>query len=390
MWTNSQYKSIRDGCGGLPVTAQHEPNCAARATRNYPEEAWWVAGFSEEISGTPIRRMLLDHAVVLYRGASGRVVALEDRCVHRWAPLSMGRPAGDDIVCPYHGFRFGPDGQCVHVPTQRDIPGKAKVRAFEVRESAPFVWIWMGRGEPAEALPATIDWAEDPRWLTMGAALPVDCNYMLIQENVLDLTHFGYLHATTFQQPGWTAPPSEVRTDAGRVGYRQHFTGIRLAPFQAGPTGIGPDKDVERTDWGWFMSPAIHVAGIDIVDPSPGAGRRAAFSSRIVHATTPISPTRSHYWWFFAQDYALDDAQVARDVRAIVDATFEEDKRLLEVIQETISTDVRRDQAVEVSVKADQPGLKARLMLHKMLRPAAQALSSPDMQQPAAARSPRE
>ena len=337
-------------------------------SRNYPLNCWWVAGFSAEVTRKPLRRVLLNRAVVFYRCEDGTVVALEDRCVHRWAPLSEGTVAGDDLICPYHGFRYNQHGKCVHIPTEDKVPRRARVRNFPVREDAPFIWIWMGDPARAGDLPAPLPWVKRCDWLTLKGSLPVACNYMLIQENVLDLTHFAYLHANTFQQPGWDGPPSEVIIEAGHVGYRQVFDPIRLAPFQAIPTGLGSEKAVKRTDWGIFVSPAIHVAGIDIEDPSPESQCRSRYSSRIVHATTPESEVRSHYWWVFSQDYAIDDHALQAQVLEVIKATFAEDKHLLEIIQDTIDRDDRHDTATELSIGADRAGLHARRMLEAALQ----------------------
>src|SRR5450759_1471916 len=65
--------------------------------------SWYVAAWDHElIDGKKLARTILEQPIVLYRGASGQVVALDDRCCHRAAPLSMGRIEGDDIRCMYH------------------------------------------------------------------------------------------------------------------------------------------------------------------------------------------------------------------------------------------------------------------------------------------------
>ena len=88
----------------------------------FPMHAWYVAATSEEVGRTPLARRALDTAVVLYRTADGRVVALEDRDAHRPYPLSLGRLEGDLVVSSYSGFAYAPDGRCVRVPTQADVP----------------------------------------------------------------------------------------------------------------------------------------------------------------------------------------------------------------------------------------------------------------------------
>lgn len=92
---------------------------------------------------------LMNHAIVLYRKVDGAPVALEDRCPHRWAPLSDGRVDGDNIVCPYHGFKFCPRGQLVETPGKPSTPGISRAKVYPVIEREKQIWIWMGDGDPA-------------------------------------------------------------------------------------------------------------------------------------------------------------------------------------------------------------------------------------------------
>src|SRR6266700_3941829 len=74
--------------------------------RHYPRNCWWVVATIAEVTRNPISRWLLEQPVTLFRTEQGVVTALEDRCPHRGAPLSQGRLLGDEIACPYHGFRY--------------------------------------------------------------------------------------------------------------------------------------------------------------------------------------------------------------------------------------------------------------------------------------------
>ncbi len=77
------------------------------------KNAWYVAAWDHEVTADkPFGRILINEPVVLYRTRAGKAVALEDRCCHRFAPLSMGRLEGDELRCMYHGLKFAPDGRC--------------------------------------------------------------------------------------------------------------------------------------------------------------------------------------------------------------------------------------------------------------------------------------
>src|SRR5215475_13117307 len=114
--------------------------------------AWYVAAWSHELkAGQLLARTIIDQPLVLYRTGSGEIVALEDRCCHRFAPLSLGRLEGDDLRCMYHGLKFARDGRCIEIPGQKLIPQSACVRGYPVAQRGSWVWLWMG--EPALADP---------------------------------------------------------------------------------------------------------------------------------------------------------------------------------------------------------------------------------------------
>src|SRR3546814_11561118 len=109
----------------------------------YLRNAWYAAAWSEEIGGTPLGRTFLEQPVVLFRETDGTTVALADRCPHRFAPLSKGKLVGNAIECPYHGLRFGADGQCVH-NYHGPVTKAASVHRYPVMECYGLAWIWMG------------------------------------------------------------------------------------------------------------------------------------------------------------------------------------------------------------------------------------------------------
>jgi vanillate O-demethylase monooxygenase subunit len=89
----------------------------------FVKNCWYVAAWDHElIDGKMLARTILEKPVLIYQGASGQYVALDDRCCHRAAPLSMGRVEGDDIRCMYHGMKFDPAGKCIQIPGQERIP----------------------------------------------------------------------------------------------------------------------------------------------------------------------------------------------------------------------------------------------------------------------------
>ena len=108
------------------------------------ENIWYCAAHSAELTAKPLARVICGIPMVLYRGESGAVAALEDRCPHRQAPLSMGAVLGDHIQCNYHGLVFDQKGACVHIPRQDQIPSNTGIKAFTTIERWGFIWLWWG------------------------------------------------------------------------------------------------------------------------------------------------------------------------------------------------------------------------------------------------------
>jgi phenylpropionate dioxygenase-like ring-hydroxylating dioxygenase large terminal subunit len=341
------------------------PYIGGQIGANYPRQQWWVVATRDEITREPLQRWVLDLPVVLYRKEDGSPVALDDRCPHRWAPLSKGWLDGDELVCGYHGLRFAPEGRCVKVPTQAAVPAKACVHAYPLIERGPFVWIWTG--DPALAhgsSPPAVDWLGEDGWSVQGGYMAADCNYMLLKENVLDLTHFGYVHRKTFKILDWDRAPA-VKVVDGQVEFQLDFPPTRLAPLFGEITGFG-ERPIARSNWGRSISPALHVAGQDFTDPEPVAGARETAAFRVLHATTPVSPTRMHYFFMVAWNLPLTVAQRETMLQATL-AGFQEDKDMLEAIQAQMLNDPRGLNYPEVMVSSDQAAVQARRQLKRHL-----------------------
>ena len=95
---------------------------------------WYVAAYDHEVARKPFGRKVLGEPIVFFRKQDGTPVALEDRCVHRHLPLSMGKVVGDHLQCHYHGLRYDCTGKCVKVPGQNAIPPSARIKAYPVEE----------------------------------------------------------------------------------------------------------------------------------------------------------------------------------------------------------------------------------------------------------------
>ena len=160
---------------------------------------WYVAAWPHEVTDKPLARRLGNQPVVLYREQNGRPVALLDRCPHRGAPLSLGEVTPQGLQCNYHGMVFGGDGKACIIPGQERIPAKACVKSFPLVEKDEFLWIWLG--DPAKADTSLIvdyPYHNDPKtWPHKCGMMHIKGHYMLMIDNLMDLTHIGYMHKNT-------------------------------------------------------------------------------------------------------------------------------------------------------------------------------------------------
>src|SRR5665213_1438880 len=175
----------------------HREEQAMTATRTFPLNAWYAAAWSHEIVHALAARTVCGHPIVLYRRSDNLVAALEDSCWHRLFPLSMGHLKGDEVMCGYHGLVFNAAGRCTYMPAQKTINPSACVRAYPVAERHRLVWIWPG--DPALADPAKIPdfhWNDGTDWIGEGGTFyQLKCDYRLVIDNLMDLTHETYVHA---------------------------------------------------------------------------------------------------------------------------------------------------------------------------------------------------
>ncbi|SLN70822.1 aromatic ring-hydroxylating oxygenase subunit alpha [Roseisalinus antarcticus] len=182
---------------------------------------WNPVARSEEITPTPTRHMMLGEQLVLWRTSdSGTVSVMKDLCIHRGAALSGGRVEGENIVCPYHGWRYGADGACTHIPSLPEgspIPAKARTTTYPVREA--YGLIWVAQDDDPAPFPDFLDAYESDPAFRMCYVSHYDwaTSAGRVLENAMDFSHFNFVHkGYTELADGPVIKPYEVkRSDRG-------------------------------------------------------------------------------------------------------------------------------------------------------------------------------
>ncbi len=177
-----------------------EAGSVGHAGEKFVRNAWYGAMWAHELSpGELVPRTIIGEPLAFYRCNDGSVVALYDRCPHRFAPLTWGKVLPNDrIQCGYHGLEFNAAGTCVHNPYGNgNIPPSATVRKYPVVEKHRMIWVWTGDEDPDPAqIPdfSVIDDAE-PVYVAELDHIRVAANYRLLIDNLLDPSHIAFLHA---------------------------------------------------------------------------------------------------------------------------------------------------------------------------------------------------
>ena len=324
---------------------------------------WYVAGLSGEITRDILSRRLLGTEVALYRTLAGAPVAVRNRCPHRSFPLAKGRLDGDTLVCGYHGMQFDPSGRCTHMPSMPITPGNASVRSFPVVERGPLVWIWMGTSDAAdEALIPDTHWLDDPRWKSVSGSFYMHSDYVSMHENLLDQTHFPFLHPGAIGTPEFARSRLQVREEGDVIVIDRELKDSPPPGVYAMPTGL-TGKPVHRYSEARFASPALHTAFARIVDPTPPPGALAEFRFNITHAFTPESNGAIHYWWFNSRNFKLDDPACDEFLYTASAKAYLEDVDALEWILDIVKNDAQPQ--FDLNFAPDKPGLLMRRVLHR-------------------------
>jgi vanillate O-demethylase monooxygenase subunit len=328
---------------------------------------WYVAASDREIASKPLGRIILGEPVVMFRAEDGAPVALEDRCPHRRLPLSMGKLVGGDILqCHYHGLRFDRTGACVRVPGQDAIPATARVKSYPVVERYHWLWIWMG--DPALADPANIPdyhWLDDPNWGAKTDYLYAQCNWQLVNDNLLDLTHLAFVHETTIG--------NMALVEHAAVRVQRTPQGVQVTRWiidqPAPPTFVkvgGFTGNVDRWQIIDYTPPGFIRLDVGATPTGTGApeGRRVGgIQMRNLNAMTPETETTTHYFWGQAHDFEPRNPDMTERVFQQIKTAFLEDVAVFTAQQRNIELD---PDAPQIDVNADSGGIQARRIVDRL------------------------
>ncbi len=340
----------------------------------HPLNTWYAVGWDHEVNRKGIlSRTIADQPMAFYRTADGRPVALADACWHRLAPLSMGKLVGDEeIQCPYHGLQYNSSGRCTHMPAQETVNPSAMVSSYPIVERYRYLWVWPGDATLADPdLIPDMHQMDHEDWAGDGLTIEASCNYQLVLDNLMDLTHEEFVHGATLGQAELSGSDFETRREAdGSVTVERWMYDVSPPPFwMKNMRDQFPDFEGKVDRWQIIHYYAPSTICIDVGVAKAGSGAREGDRSQgvngyVMNTITPETERTCHYFWAFMRNYRLDSQLITTQLRQGVEGVFGEDEEMLAAQQAAI--DANPDHEF-YSLSVDAGGMWVRRILDQML-----------------------
>ena len=343
---------------------------------SFLKNAWYVAANARELDGGLVSRMICNEQIVMFRTESGGVAALQDRCPHRFVPLSMGQRVGDTLQCGYHGLRFGADGACADMPNDRDNTVlKPCVQAYPAVERYGVVWLWMGRADLAD--PAKIpefSFITDETFAVSQGHLQIKANYQLIADNLLDLSHVHYLHPEIDQGGHFSQFRNEVRVEGDTIWSMLWRPDLTFSPERKALHGLAGDV-IDGQGHSRWDAPGVILVFTAWFERGRSAEEGAQSPS--AHLITPETEFTSHYFWATGRNTNIQDHEATRQGAAATHRIFTtQDGPMIEAQQVAMGATTDFLEQKPIILKADAAGVAARRLLKRKI---AQEASGYDM-----------
>lgn len=332
----------------------------------FVRNAWYVAAWAKEIKSKPFARTILGEPVVIYRGADGKVAALEDRCCHRGLPLSMGKVRENKIECGYHGAVFDCTGKCTSIPGQQRIPRAMVVASYPVVEQDGLVWIWMGDIDKVDPS-GIVSFPFHQEWPHLDHTQHVQCGWRLMIGNLMDLTHLAYVHEGTIGGDPDAHTTAKFDVEPNENGVRFIRWLLNSQPPKMYVDAVGFEGRVDRWMEFEFIAPGSvkqFTGALNVGERAYEDGpRQGGFALRVFHNVTPETETSCFYFWSGCHGYRMDQPQVTVQLFAGLKKTFAEDEGILEAQQAALS----RRPAPLVSTVHDKAVVHAERVIERRL-----------------------
>jgi phenylpropionate dioxygenase-like ring-hydroxylating dioxygenase large terminal subunit len=316
-----------------------------------------------------VSRKICNENIVMFRTSAGAVKALEDRCPHRFVPLSKGKQVGDTLQCAYHGLRFDGSGACVEAPNDDDSQrARICVKSYAAVERYAEIWLWMGKPELAnpDQIPKFNFLSDRERFGVCQGYSYIKGNYQLIVDNLLDLSHVHYLHPHIHQGSNFSDFTNEVRRDGDTVWsmlWRHHY---HLDKPRQAVYGL-PADDVEGQGHSRWDAPGVLLVETALWEH--GKGIEQGVETPSAHLITPETEFTSHYFWGSGRTYDIHNEAMSMGTAQVMKNVFEtQDGPMIEWQQISMGATEDFLQHRPSILRADSAGMMARRIIQRKIR----------------------
>jgi vanillate O-demethylase monooxygenase subunit len=256
------------------------------------------------------------------------------------------------------------------MPGQR-VRGFPAIRSFPVVERYGFVWVWPGQADKASVdLLPKFEFFDNPAWAYGGGLYHIACDYRLMVDNLMDLTHETYVHANSIGQKEIDEVPCVTKTEGDHVTTSRFMENITAPPFwkmALRGNKLADDVPVDRWQICHFTPPSHVMIEVGVAHAGHGgyhAPDNVKAYSVVVDFITPETETSIWYFWGMARKFQPQDAALTASIREGQGKIFSEDLQMLELQQKNLLAHPTREL---LKLNIDAGGVQSRRVIDRLL-----------------------
>ncbi|MDG2989669.1 Rieske 2Fe-2S domain-containing protein [Candidatus Synechococcus calcipolaris G9] len=319
------------------------------------KNSWYAVEQATAVGQQPKSTQVLGQDIVLWRSPQGELVAMADHCLHRGAKLSQGWIEQGCLTCPYHGWRYTPEGICVHIPANDDhatIPKRAHLKTYPVQEKYGLIWLYWGDLPPDQGLPIPpLPEYATPGWRAVYGESLWPAHFSRVTEGNMDSSHAPFVHSSFFS----------LRNDAVVPSYDVDITPSSVSALTVSkpPKRVGLLKFILKRDRPLTTAQlTAYLPGVNRIDVDfKFRGYRFIYFG----AHTPITATTTRTQWIGLRNF-LPFSWADGHSRKNIIQTYEEDCQVIATMRPAI---VPFHQSSEVLVASDALQVAYRKLLRQ-------------------------
>jgi nitrite reductase/ring-hydroxylating ferredoxin subunit len=270
---------------------------------------WIPAILAEEVAekdGAPVRVQLLGEKLVVFRDTDGRIGVIDEFCAHRGVSLWFGRNEECGLRCPYHGWKYDVNGQCVDLPSEAEESGmraRIKLKSYPSIEQGGVIWIYMGPPQ-LQPEPPALEWTLVPAANRFVSKRLQECNYLQAIEGGIDSSHVSFLHSGALNRDPLF---KDAKDRANRYNLTDRMPHFDVVEYEGGLL-IGARRQADNDRWYWRITPFI-MPWHTLIPPRAGHPIGG-------HAWVPIDDENC---WAWSINYHPKRTLTATEVKAMAD-----------------------------------------------------------------------